>query len=190
MAKRMTAEEYLAAERAAEFKSEFWLGQVSAMAGGIERHAEICQNLARFLGNRLAGKPCKVYGSDMKVGLAKKRGFSYPDVSVTCGERKFYDAVRDVLTNPTAIFEVLSDSTRAFDLGRKFEEYQRLGSLRHYFLVETERRSVAHYQLSDSGHWIYERWSGAEDVLKLLGVELPLAEVYDQIDFEPEADIE
>ena len=189
--KRITAEEYLEAERKAEFRSEFWLGHVYAMAGGTHRHSDICSNLNRFLQNRLAGRSCKVQGSDMKVGLTKKRGFSYPDISITCGERRFFDNIGDVLTNPMAIFEVLSDSTRAFDLGRKFEEYRKLQSLRHYVLVETNRRSITHYQLDESGLWsIVQDLTAENDVLKLLDIELPLTEIYHQIELDPEPDIE
>jgi Uma2 family endonuclease len=186
----MTAEEYLEAERKAEFNSEFWPGQVYGMAGAVERHGQICSNLVRFLQNRLDGRPCQVFGSNMKVGVTKKRGFAYPDVTVTCGERRYFDSVRDVLTNPGVIFEVVSDSTRAFDLGRKFEEYQRLESLRHYVLVEPNRRSVTHIKRNDAGEWIYDHKSGAADVIKLLDIELPPSEIYLQVELEPEPEVE
>ena len=185
---RMTAEEYLAAERQAPFKSEFWLGQVYAMAGAVERHELICSNLSRFLQNRLDGRPCQVFGSNMKVGATKKRGFAYPDVTVTCGELRFYDDTRDVLTNPTAIFEVLSDSTREFDMAGKFREYQRLESLLHYVLIEPRQRSVTHYERGAQGQWIYVLLSREADVLRLLDIELPLAEIYHQVELEPEVE--
>ena len=185
---RMTADEYLAAERKAEFKSEFWLGQVYAMAGAVRRHSLVCGNLSRFLQTRLDGRPCEVYGSDMKVGMAKKRGYAYPDMTVVCGEPQFYDDVEDVLTNPTAIFEVLSDSTRAFDFAGKFEEYQRLDSLRHYVLVEPKRRLVIHYERGETGKWIYGPLSGAHDVLRMLDIELPLTEIYHQVELEVEVE--
>ena len=185
---RITADEYLAAERKAEFKSEFWLGQVYAMAGAVERHSDICSNLSLFLQTRLAGRPCKLHGSDMKVGATKKRGFAYPDVTVVCGERRFYDDTCDVLTNPTAIFEVLSDSTRAFDFAGKFEEYQRLDSLRHYVLIEPKRRSVTHYERGGQGQWIYRLLTAEADVLRLLDIELPLAEIYHQVELDPDVE--
>ncbi len=182
----MTADEYLAAERKAEFKSEFWLGQVYAMAGAVERHEKLCSNLSRFLQNRLDGRPCQVFGSNMKVGATKKRGFAYPDVTVTCGELQFYDDTRDVLTNPTAIFEVLSDSTREFDFAGKFREYQRLESLQHYVLIEPRQRSVTHYARGTEGQWIYLLLTAEADVLRLLDIELPLAEIYHQVELEPD----
>lgn len=188
---RMTAEEYLAAERLASFRSEYWLGQVYAMSGAVARHVDVCSNLSRFLQNRLDGRPCRVHGSDIKVGATKKRGFAYPDLTITCGERHFYDDVQDVLTNPTAIFEVLSDSTRAFDLDGKFKEYQRLESLQHYVLIEPARREVKHYQRGEAGAWIYRLLTGEHDALHLLDIELPLSEIYHRVDLEPEpADVE
>ena len=183
---RITADEYLAAERKAEFKSEFWLGQVYAMAGAVERHERVCSNLSRFLQNRLDGRPCQVFGSNMKVGATKKRGFAYPDVTVTCGELRFYDETRDVLTNPTAIFEVLSDSTREFDMAGKFREYQRLESLQHYVLIEPRQRSVTHYARGAQGQWIYLLLTAEGDVLRLLDIELPLAEIYHQVELDPD----
>ena len=183
---RKTADDNLAAERKAEIKSEFWLGQVYAMAGTVERHSDICSNLSRFLQNRLAGRPCKVHGSDMKVGAKKKRGFAYPDVTVVCGELRFYDETRDVLTNPTAIFEVLSDSTREFDMAGKFREYQRLESLQHYILIEPRQRSVTHYARGAPGQWIYLLLTAEGDVLRLLDIELPLAEIYHQVELDPD----
>ena len=183
---RITADEYLAAERKADFKSEFWLGQVYAMAGAVERHERVCSNLSRFLQNRLDGRPCQVFGSNMKVGATKKRGFAYPDVTVTCGELRFYDETRDVLTNPTAIFEVLSDSTREFDMAGKFREYQRLESLQHYVLIEPRQRSVTHYARGAQGQWIYLLLTAEGDVLRLLDIELPLAEIYHQVELDPD----
>ena len=188
--KRITAEEYLEAERKAPFKSEFWLGQVYAMAGGTERHSLVCSNLSRFIQNRLEGRPCQVHGSDLKVGSAKKRGFAYPDLSVVCGQPVFYDSTEDVLMNPTAVFEVLSDSTRAYDELEKFEEYQRLPSLRHYVLIDPRRTSVTHYKLTDSGEWLYLHYAAENHVLKLLDIDLPLTEIYHQVELDPEPDIE
>ena len=185
---RMTADEYLAAERQAQFKSEFWLGQVYAMAGAVERHERVCSNLSRFLQNRLDGRPCQVFGSNMKVGATKKRGFAYPDVTVTCGELRFYDDTRDVLTNPTAIFKVLSDSTCEFDMAGKFREYQRLESLQHYVLIEPRQRSVTHYERGAHGQWIYLLLTAEADVLRMLDIELPLAEIYSQVELEPDVE--
>jgi len=120
----------------------------------------------------------------MKVGLPKERGFSYPDVSVVCGEPRFYDAVRDVLMNPVVIFEVLSDSTRDFDLGSKFLEYKRLPSLKHYVTIEQQKRFVGHNERQVDGSWRNEDLTGEGDILRLhaVGIEVPLSEIYYRIE--------
>lgn len=181
--KKLTPDEYLALERAASERSEYWHGQIYAMSGNTENHDLICSNLSRFVQNRLDGKPCRVFTSSMKVGVTKKRGFAYPDLTAACGERQFYDKVRDVLMNPTVIFEVLSDSTRGFDQGDKFLEYQRLDSLRHYVLVEQAQRRVVHYERSSEGRWTYEALTGPGTTVNLaaLAIELPLDEIYHEI---------
>lgn len=187
---KITPEEYLERERKAEHKSEYWHGEVFAMAGVTESHDLICVNLVAHLFRRLAGRPCRLHTADMKVGVTKKRGFAYPDLSVSCGERKFYDATRDVLTNPTVIFEVLSDSTRSLDETRKFYEYQKIESLRHYVLIEQRKRCVYHYERGDDGRWPFEilEAPGANLKLNAIGVELPLDEIYWEIPLTEGAD--
>lgn len=190
IAQRITASEYLAAERAATSRSEYWHGEVFAMSGAVRRYVLVAGNLNRFLQIRLDGKPCEVYGPDMKVGATKKRGFAYPDLSIVRGEPLFLDATEDVLTNPTAIFEVLSESTREFDQGKKFEEYQRLPSLQHYVLIEPERCLVQHYARAEAATWIYSLLTSPEDRLHLLDIDLPLLEIYHRIEMEPEPEPE
>ena len=180
----LTAEEYLERERAAEFRSEYWLGQTCAMSGATEAHEMIVSNLSRHTQNALAGTGCRVFSSNMKVGVTKKRGFAYPDLTITCGDRRFFDSVRDVLMNPVVIFEVLSDSTRGFDLGEKFREYQRLESLRHYVLVEQDVRAVTHFERSSDGEWLYKSLTAADHVLHLTAaasISLTLSQIYEDV---------
>jgi len=177
-------EEYLQCERAAEFRSEYWFGRLLVMSGGTENHELIASNLRLHTQNALQGSGCRVFGSSMKVGITTRRGFAYPDLTIVCGERLFFDAVRDVLMNPVVIFEVLSESTRSFDLAAKFREYQRLESLRHYVAVEQDVRAVMHYDRASDGRWAYEALTAPEDVLRLTaaaGLQLPLAGIYDGV---------
>src|ERR1051325_9459033 len=107
----LTPEEYLAIERNAEYKSEYIDGVMYAMAGGSERHNIIVANLIISVGVQLRGRPCRVYPSDLKVGVPNSSKFFYPDVSVVCGETRFVDDQKDIILNPVVIAEVLSDST-------------------------------------------------------------------------------
>lgn len=183
VAANVTPEEYLAAERKAKFRSEYWLGVVYAMSGAVARHEIICSNLSFATQLALRGRDCQVFGSSMKVGTTKKRGFAYPDLTIVCGKQLFYDDVQDVLMNPMVIFEVLSESTRKFDMRDKLREYSRMGSLRHYVMVEQNIRSVTHYARQEE-RWMYEDLGGEDDVLQLtaIGLELPLREIYYRVE--------
>lgn len=114
-------EEYLTLERNAEFKSEYVDGVMSAMAGGSERLNLIAANVIITIGSQLRDRPCRVYPSDLKVRVPNSRRFFYPDVSIVCGETQFADDEKDVVLNPVVVVEVLSESTAAFDRGKKFQ---------------------------------------------------------------------
>src|SRR5579864_2903436 len=101
----LSPEEYLARERAAEIKSEYYDGEVFAMAGSSEVHSLIAVNVAGALNVQLAERPCKVYNSDMRVGVDEAGPYAYPDVSIVCAEPRFVDEKRDTLLNPTVIVE-------------------------------------------------------------------------------------
>ena len=126
---RLSEAEYLAIERAAVFRSEFYDGEMFAMAGGSPTHSLIAGNLIRALGNRLQGGGCLTFNSDLRVKIEDSGLYTYPDVSVVCGELRFADAEEDTLVNPTLLAEVLSDTTEAYDRGEKFGHYRRIASL-------------------------------------------------------------
>ena len=128
---RLTAEDYLAIERSAEFKSEFFDGEIFAMSGASEPHNIIVTNTIIELGNQLKKRPCKLYANDMRVKVDPTGLYTYPDLVVMCGKAQFDDTHFDTLLNPTLIIEVLSDSTEAYDRGRKFEHYRKLNHWRN-----------------------------------------------------------
>src|SRR5271154_172478 len=112
---RLTPEQYLELDRAAEIRSEYYNGRMYAKAGGTYRHARVAHNLSRRLGNALDGGPCEVSGGDIRVRTAPEGLYTYPDIAVVCGEPKLLDGRKDTLLNPTLIVEVLSPSTEGFD---------------------------------------------------------------------------
>jgi Uma2 family endonuclease len=148
------ADEYLAMERASSSKHELWDGEVFAMAGASLVHNVIVGNIARVLGNLLADGPCLVLPSDMKVHIPLTKGYVYPDVSVVCDEPVLLDETQDVITNPSVIVEVLSESTERFDRGDKFIGYRSLPSLRDYVLVSQTHVRVEHYQRQADQSWL------------------------------------
>jgi Uma2 family endonuclease len=147
----MTEEQYLATERRAGSRSEFYNGEMFAMAGASRRHNRIVTNLVAAFDNRLRELPCNVYSNDMRVKTPNTGLFTYPDLVVTCGEEVFVDDEQDTLLNPLVIFEVLSDSTEAYDWGKKFENYQGIESLSTYVLVAQDARRVERYVRQGDG---------------------------------------
>ena len=191
---RHTVEEYLALERASEERYQFLDGQVYLMAGESPDHGTICTNLSGQLYNQLRGKPCQVFSKDMKVRSGpqpksryeSKGLYSYPDLVVICGEAQFHDEYRDVLLNPTAIIEILSPSTEAFDRGEKWSRYQTwLPSLTHYVLVSQAKPQLEHYLRQSNGEWLYSSVKELAGSLYLAAIDcaLRLADVYDRIVF-------
>jgi len=187
---RFTApEDYLAFEREAESRHEYLDGEIYAMAGESLSHSRVCMNLAREVGNNLKGKPCEALSPNMKVRTSSASLFSYPDLTIVCGEPQFHDTKKDVLTNPQVIFEVLSPSTEIYDRTTKFQRY-RLGNptLTDYILVSQNRAFVEHFFKQTDGNWIYRSYGEIEDrlIIETIEIELSLREIYDRVEFEIE----
>ncbi len=176
----ITAEEYLAFERAAKDKHEFISGKIVAMAGATDRHNVIASNVFGELWTQLKGTNCRAFASDMRVN-AKRGNYFYPDIVVTCGERKFEDIKKkDVLVNPTVILEVLSKSTKLKDRNEKFESYILLESLTDYVLIEQDVMRIEHYSRIDEKNWnvrIYAA-AGEEIIFESIKCKLSVADVY------------
>lgn len=179
----VSPEEYLALERKAEFKSEYMDGVVYAFAGGSPLHNLIVANVIITLGGQLKGRPCRVYPSDLKIRVSNSKRFFYPDVSVVCGANEFADDQQDVILNPTLIVEVSSESTAAFDRGKKFLSYQQIGSLQEYLLVAQDEILVEAYARQGNDTWLYTKVAGPDGILSLPSVECKLAlkDVYDKV---------
>jgi len=182
---RLSFEDWLAIERTAtDQRSEYVAGEVFAMAGGTEEHNLIVANVVRELGNQFKGRPCRVYPIDMKLHIASDDVATYPDVMVICGERQFYDDRRDLVTNPSLIVEVLSDSTEAYDRGDKFRHYRNLQSLQAYLLLSQYRVQAELFLRQPDGTWSLSTYQDPSDSIPLRDVEadLSLAEVYDKVE--------
>lgn len=184
---RCTPEEYLRSEQDAAERHEYYHGEVFAMAGGTPDHSLVINNFNGELRNRLKGKPCRVYESNLRVRAGRAGRYAYPDSSVICGERQFdpLDPRQETVVNPTLLAEVLSPSTETWDRGGKFQGYQQIESLREYVLVSTDKPLVETFLRQSGGTWLYAAAAGpdARVVLKSVGVELPLVEIYDGVEF-------
>jgi Uma2 family endonuclease len=181
----VSPEEYLELEEQAEYKSEYFNGEIFAMAGGSPEHSAIALNIGRELGNQLEARPCLVFNSDLRVRVAETGLYTYPDVTVVCGEPEFDDR-RRALLNPTLIVEVLSDSTEKYDRGDKSAHYRRLPSLREYVLVASDRARIECFTRQEDGaRWLLTECSnpGGTVPLESIGCELALSRVYAKVEF-------
>ena len=179
--------DYLVIERNAEFKSEYFNGEMFAMSGASEAHNIIVLNVGAEIRQHLKKRPCKVYANDMRVKISPTGLYTYPDLVVVCGQARFDDAHLDTLLNPTLIIEVLSDSTEAYDRGRKFEHYRSLDSLAEYVLIAQDRPQVESYQRQPDQQWLLTDSHGLDSTLRLHSIDgdLPLAEIYDKVALRP-----
>jgi Uma2 family endonuclease len=173
----MTYEEYLAFERSSPGKHEFVNGHVFAMAGGRFEHNQLAGNVHALLWNSFRGRPCRVNNSDQRV-LAPDGTAHYPDVTALCGDPTFSDDVRDELLNPTLIVEVLSDSTEAYDRGKKFEHYATIPSFSAYVLIATDRQRVEIRERSGELWTLRTLGPGERFALTALGCELAVDDIY------------
>ena len=185
---KLTEEQYLAIERAAEFKSEFLDGVMYAMSGGSMRHSYLAVNLIAELRAMLRGGECQIFNSDLRVRVSA-RMYAYPDVSVVCGKPLLADDHQDILFNPIVIVEVLSPSTEQYDRGMKFQLYRTIESLREYILVDQDKVLIEQYIRQDASTWTLRDHQTLEDELKMnsIGVSLPLRLIYDRVDLLPPA---
>jgi Uma2 family endonuclease len=183
--RRTRLEDYLAAERQAETKSEYLDGEVFAMAGASRQHNLIVWNLAAALHAQLKGRGCEVYVGDMRLLVSATGLYTYPDLAVACGEPQFEDVGLDTLLNPTLLIEVLSPSTEGYDRGKKAAHYRTLGSLREYALVAQEEVRVEVLTRQENGHWLLSEAGRLDDSIPLgsIGCTLRLADVYERVSF-------
>lgn len=180
-----TPEEYLELECKADYKSQYVAGEIYAMSGAQSPHVSIESNLIAALHNAFRGKSCRVFTSNMRVRAGRGEMYTYPDASALCGKPMFdHSSKPESLLNPQVVFEVLSASTEAFDRGDKFARYRRIESLEDYVLVSSEQRRVEHYVRQANGAWTMTEYNQAEHQVPLgsVGCELPLAEIYLQVE--------
>jgi Uma2 family endonuclease len=183
----ISPEEYLAQERMAEVRSEYWNGEIVAMAGGSRNHNRILRNLTRRLGNQLEDGPCEPFSSETRVRVPACNTYFYPDALIVCGETLYEDTEAETLLNPSVIVEVLSPGTEAADRGRKFACYRTLPSLKYYLLIAQDALEIDLFTRQEEGQWLLTALTGLEATLVLeeIGVVLPFTEIYQSVEFSP-----
>lgn len=183
-----TPEEYLIFERASATKHEYLNGEISATGRVSARHVLLVTNLVGELGVQLRAGPCKVYSAALRVRTAPTGLYAYPDVIVLCDEPRFSDEQEDTLLNPSLIIEVLSESTKDYDRGGKFEQYRTIASFVEYLLIAQDRPHVEHYVRQPDTSWVRYETNVVEHTIQLKSIpcSLRLSDIYDKIDFPSE----
>ena len=176
-----TIQEYLEMENEALEKHEYYKGEIFAMSGAGNRHNIISVNIIASLKSLLKGKKCRPYGSDMRINIPENTLFTYPDISIFCGEVKTLKEDQNTATLPKVIIEILSPSTRNYDRGIKFMLYRAIPSLKEYILVESESIHVEHFAINKEGLWQLKELNnpGEEIFLETLSIKLSLEEIYE-----------
>ncbi|MBL8351871.1 MAG: Uma2 family endonuclease [Burkholderiaceae bacterium] len=182
------AEDYLAWEAQQAERHELVDGEVYAMVGARLTHNTIALNAVIFLRQALKGTPCRVHGLDAKLNTDTDGNFLYPDAMVTCDPRDRQPGEDRFISHPWLVVEVLSDSTAAYDRGRKFEIYRTLDTLTHYLLVEQDRAHADLFSRNEQGLWVLRPLT-ANDLIPIerIAQPWPVASLFEEVDFAPPA---
>ena len=185
----ISPEEYLAIEREAKEKSEYWNGRMYAMAGGKPPHNRLAVNVSSDLNFKLRDTPCLTFNSDQRLLIDDTGLYTYPDISVSCGEPQFFDG--DCLQNPILIIEVLSPSTSAYDRGDKFAHYRRIESLQEVMFISSKHVFIELFRRDNENRWMLEEITDIDGAFRLESVQLTLnvKDVYDKVELENPASL-
>lgn len=178
-------EEYLTLEEAAEFRSEYYNGQIFPMAGGTPNHNRIAVNIGSALNVALADQDYDVFISDMRLWIPRVGLYTYPDVMVVAGELEFAEGRKDTIINPLLIVEVLSDSTKNYDRGEKFEFYRTRPSFQEYILVDQYKVRVEHITRTEDRKWLLSEFEDTDAVISLssISLKISLSTIYKKVNF-------
>ena len=179
--KLLSIEEFLAWEKAQAQRYEYVAGSIYAMAGMSDEHNQLSTNLVTACAAHLA-PPCRVRTEGLKVQIGAT--FLYPDAMILCSPPLFYNTRRDTILNPTVVFEILSESTEAFDRGEKFRRYRSLASLKAIVFVSQDRVLVECWSRKDDA-WQAQEWETISEIMEIeaLGLHVPLAQIYEGLEF-------
>jgi Uma2 family endonuclease len=183
---KWTIEAYLDHERESDIRHEYYLGEIFAMAGAEPVHVDIGSNVISSLVVQTKGRNCKVHNPDMRVTTATGL-YTYPDISVVCGERRFNTDKPKTLLNPMVIIEVLSPSTENYDRGDIFHHYASISELRAYVLIDSQRRRIECFSRQEDGAWRIDLIADGDArplELSAIACSLTLAEVYEGVDLD------
>ena len=176
---RITEEEYLRLERAAETKSELIHGEIVARPGGSLERVMLAARWSAELGLKLRGRDLMLFDSQLRIRTPDSGSYVCPDASVVRRQPQTHQSADDILTNPTAVIEVLSPSSEDYRWATTFEPYREIASLQDYILVHTGSIYVEHFS-RQPGSWLFREYRGAESSVTIasIGCTVLLGDVY------------
>jgi Uma2 family endonuclease len=180
-----TPEEYLELENKADYKNEYRDGEIVPMTGGTTNHNKIALNFAANLKFGLRGQDYDIYIGDVRLWIPRYRQYTYPDVMVIAGEPIYTGTGTTTVMNPSLIVEVLSKSTKNYDLGDKFIYYRSIPEFKEYILIDQTKYHVIQYAKNSEGKWLLSEQESEKAVLELSSVEfqIPLKDIYEKVNF-------
>ena len=180
-----SAEEYLQMERSSSEKHELHHGTVITMTGASLKHNQIVSNLIGDISPFLKDKSCQVFPSDLRTKVPAEDTFTYPDVSIVCGEPELMDEHFDTILNPSVIIEVLSPSTEKYDKGNKFFYYMQIKSLTEYFMISSTEIYVHIGRKQNDNSWKFEEIKNETASLFINTIQhaISLKDVYTNVKF-------
>ncbi len=180
--KKLVSElEYLEMEVTSYEKHEYYQGEIFDMAGATVEHNRITSNVSGEIYAKLKGKNCNVFNSDLRVHIQTNSLYTYPDITIICGEVEKIPNTFDTVTNPTAIIEVLSSSTKDYDRGTKFMLYRDISSLQEYIVIDsTGATHVEKWCKNEDNLWVLNEYKSIEDVVSFesLNIDLHMEDIY------------
>jgi Uma2 family endonuclease len=179
-----TIEEYLEFELNSDERHEYINGEIVPMTGGTPEHNEIASILNAILRISLKGKPYSIFVADQRLWIPDRNLYTYPDVMVIQRPIQLQTGRTDTITNPLAIAEVLSKSTKSYDRDEKFAAYRTIPTFQEYLLIDQYTPHVEQYSKTDSQKWIFSEYDGLESslVLASIPVEIRLLDLYEGIE--------
>jgi len=179
--RKYTIEEYLELEKESDLKHEYYRGEIFAMSGPKVQHNIIAGNIFGDLKNKLKGSRCRPFSSDQRIHIPSNTLFTYPDISVVCGEINTLNNDKWNILNPCVLIEILSPSTRSYDRGEKFWFYRAIQTLKEYVIVDSENIQLEIFRVNERGHWELEEYTNTRDKLfvKTIDVYIELTEIYE-----------
>ena len=187
--KTYTPAEYFALEETAEFRSEYWNGEIVPMTGGSINHNRIAGAIHAYLKFARRGKNWEPFINDLRVWIPRDRRYTYPDVFVIQSQPTFQGRRTDTVMNPCLIIEVLSKSTQDYDRTDKFRSYRSIPEFQEYLLVSQYEMYVEHHIKTDDG-WVLREYESDSAIIQLasIGVEIAIADIYEGVTFESEVE--